>query len=154
PKNESLRNMFNVSVVAGLGAKFRLGRNFLIVEARYNRFLLNSVNKTNRYSNPELVYQFAYVDNDYRMDNFSLSVGFEKSFYKPRKKHKYDPVYVDKRLEQLLRKEKNTAKRTTDAELKRELNNFVRELERDKPGILDDVRRGRASSRVIQDAAK
>lgn len=149
-----LRTMINVSAVAGLGAKFRLGRNFLVVEARYNRFLLNNVNRENRYNIRELVYEYAYVDNDFRMDNFSLSIGFEKSFYKPRKKHKYNTVYVNNRLEKLLKREKNNAKRTTDAELKRELNSFIRDLERDKPGILDDVRRGRASSRVVQDAAK
>lgn len=149
-----LRNVINLSAMAGLGAKFRAGRNFIVVEARYNRFIFNSVNQQNRYNRRELVYDYAYVDNDFRMDNFSLTVGFEKSFYKPRKKRKFDPIYVDNRLEQLLKKEKNNAKRTTDAELKRELNSFIRDLERDKPGILEDVRRGRASSRVIQDAAK
>lgn len=150
----SLRNKINVSAMAGLGAKFRIGSDFLIVEARYNRFLLNSVNLENRYSNRELVYQFGYVDNDFRIDNFSLTVGFEKSFYKPRKKRKYDPILVDKRLDKLLKREKNNAKRTTDSELKRELNSFIRDLERDKPGILEDVRRGRASSNVIRDAAR
>jgi hypothetical protein len=108
----------------------------------------------NRYSNRELVYQFGYVDNDFRIDNFSISVGFEKSFYKPRKKVKYNPELVDRRLDQLLKREKNNAKRTTDAELKRELNSFIRDLERDKPGILEDVQRGRASSNVIREAAK
>jgi hypothetical protein len=116
--------------------------------------LLNSVNMENRYSNRELVYQFGHVDNDFRIDNFSLSVGFEKSFYKPRKKPKYNPNLVDTRLDKLLKREKNNAKRTTDAELKRELNSFIRDLERDKPGILEDVRRGRASSNVIREAAK
>jgi hypothetical protein len=150
----SLRRNINVSGIIGIGSKFRIGSDFLIVEARYNRMLLNSVNLDNRYSNRELVYQYGYVDNDFRIDNFSLTVGFEKSFYKPRKKRKYNPVLVDKRLDQLLRREKNNAKRTTDAELKRELNSFVRDLERDKPGILEDVRRGRASSNVIRDAAR
>ncbi len=150
----SLRNAINISAMAGLGAKFRVGRDFLVVEARYNRFLLNGVNMQNRYSNRELVYEYAYVDNDFRMDNFSLTVGFEKSFYKPRKKRQYNPAFVNKKLDQILKREKNNAKRTTDAELKRELNSFVRDLERDKPGILQDVRRGRSSSRVIREAAK
>jgi hypothetical protein len=150
----SLRNYVNVSGIIGIGSKFRIGRDFLIVEARYNRMLLNSVNMENRYSNRELVYQFGYVDNDFRIDNFSISVGFEKSFYKPRKKVKYNPELVDRRLDQLLKREKNNAKRTTDAELKRELNSFIRDLERDKPGILEDVQRGRASSNVIREAAK
>ncbi len=150
----SLRNKINVSGIVGIGAKFRIGSNFLIVEARYNRMLLNSVNLDNRYSNRELVYQFGHVDNDFRIDNFSLSVGFEKSFYKPRKKRKYNPTLVGNRLNKLLKREKNNAKRTTDAELKRELNSFIRDLERDKPGILEDVRRGRASSNVIREAAR
>jgi hypothetical protein len=148
----SLRNNFNVSVMAGIGSKFRIGSDFLIVEARYNRFILNSVNIENRYSNRELLYKYGYVDNDFRMDNFSLTIGFEKSFYKPRKKKKYDPIFIDKRLNQLINKEKKEIKRTTDSELKRELNSFIRDLERDKPGILEDVKRGRAGSEVIKDA--
>ena len=148
----SLRNNFNFSVMAGIGSKFRIGSDFLIVEARYNRFILNSVNIENRYSNRELLYKYGYVDNDFRMDNFSLTIGFEKSFYKPRKKKKYDPIFIDKRLNQLINKEKKEIKRTTDSELKRELNSFIRDLERDKPGILEDVKRGRAGSEVIKDA--
>lgn len=147
-----LRNNFNFSVLAGIGSKFRIGSDFLIVEARYNRFILNSVNIENRYSNRELLYKYGYVDNDFRMDNFSLTIGFEKSFYKPRKKKKYDPNYIDKRLKQLINKEKKEIKRTTDSELKRELNSFIRDLERDKPGILEDVKRGRTGSEVIKDA--
>lgn len=150
----SLRKNINFSAIAGIGSKFRVGRDFIVVEARYNRMFLNSVNLDNRYSNRELIYQYGHVDNDFRIDNFSLTVGYEKSFYTPRKKQKYNPVLVDKRLNQLLKREKNNAKRTTDAELKRELNSFVRDLERDKPGILQDVRRGRASSNVIREASK
>jgi hypothetical protein len=138
--------------MAGIGSKFRIGSDFLIVEARYNRFILNSVNIENRYSNRELLYKYGYVDNDFRMDNFSLTIGFEKSFYKPRKKKKYDPIFIDKRLNQLINKEKKEIKRTTDSELKRELKSFIRDLERDKPGILEDVKRGRAGSEVIKDA--
>lgn len=145
-----LRNSFNVTVMAGLGAKFRAGRNFVVIEARYNRFLLNAVNLDNRYSNNELLYEYAYVDNDFRIDNFALTLGFEKSFYKPRKKRKYNPVHINNKLEKIIRKEKSNAKRTTDAELQRELNSYLRELERNKPGILEDVRRGRASSTVIE----
>ncbi|WBM75594.1 outer membrane beta-barrel protein [Saprospira grandis] len=147
----SLREGFNVSLLAGAGAKIRLGHDFVIIEARYNRFLMNSVNRENRYSNPELLYEYGHVDNDFRMDNYSLTIGFEKSFYKPRKKRQYNEVYINRRLNKIIKKEKRNAKRTTDSELKRELNSFVRELERDQPGIIEDVRRGRASSKVIDE---
>jgi hypothetical protein len=149
-----LRNKFNISGILGAGAKIRVGSDFIILEARYNRFILNSVNLNNRYNNKELVYQFGYVDNDFRMDNFSLTLGFEKSFYEPRKKRKFNPDFVGGRLEKLLKKEKQNAEKTTDAELKRELNSYIRELQLDKPGIIEDVKRGRASSNVILDASK
>lgn len=152
--NQSLRNVFNLALVLGAGAKLRIGSDFLVVELRYNRFLFNSVNTENRYSNRDLIYQYQHVDNDFRMDNFSFSIGFEKSFYKPRKKRTFDPSIVNTKLENLLKKEKNNAQRTTDSELKRELNSYIRDLERDKPGILEDVRRGRASSDLIKDATK
>lgn len=147
----SLRESFNVSLLAGAGAKIRVGHDFVIIEARYNRFLMNSVNRENRYSNSELLYEYGHVDNDFRMDNYSLTIGFEKSFYKPRKKRQYNEIYINRRLNKIIKKEKRNAKRTTDSELKQELNSFVRELERDQPGIIEDVRRGRASSKVIDE---
>jgi hypothetical protein len=149
-----LRNRFNISGIIGAGAKIRVGSDFFVVEARYNRFILNSVNLENRYNNKELVYQYGYVDNDFRMDNFSFTLGFEKSFYEPRKKRKFNPDFVGGRLDKLLSKEKQNAEKTTDAELKRELNSYIRELQLEKPGIIEEVKRGRVSSNVIMDASK
>ena len=51
--------------------------------------LNNIVNKTGHFQNDELVFRYAYVDDYKTLNNFVLSVGYVKPFYKPRKKRKY-----------------------------------------------------------------
>ena len=144
-KLPSLRNMVNLSFVAGAGMKFRLGRNFLFADFRYSRMFFNNVDKDNRYTNPELVYNYAHVDNDFRMDNFALTVGFIKAFYTPRKKHQYNPTVVGKRYNKWLERERNYIKKETDEDLKRELNSAIKDMELQKPSLIEDIQKGRAS---------
>ena len=143
-KTASLRTMVNVSFVAGAGMKFRLGRNFLYVDFRYTRMFLNNVDLNNRYANPVLLYRFAHVDNDFRMDNFALTVGFIKSFYKPRKKHQHNPKVINNKYNKWLEKERNYAKKETDEDLKRELNSAIKDMERQKPSLIEDVQKGKS----------
>lgn len=142
-KLPSMRTMVNVSLVAGAGMKFRLGRNFLFADFRYTRMFLNAVDIDNRYSNPELLYNFAHVDNDFRMDNLALTVGFIKSFYVPRKKHQYNPLVVGNRYNKWLEKERNYIKKETDEDLKRELNSAIKDMELQKPSLIEDIQKGK-----------
>ncbi|MCP4438242.1 MAG: hypothetical protein GY810_04795 [Aureispira sp.] len=152
--NESLRNTLNWSICAGVGAKFRLGRDFLFIDARYFYFFQNATNRDNRYSREDLVYMYQHVDNDFRMDNVALTVGFMKGFYTPRKKRRFNPKVVENKFTNWLKKEKNNVKKVTDEELKRELNSSIKELERDKPSIIEDVRRGKVGSEIIKEEKK
>lgn len=147
-----LRNQFNWSLIAGLGCKFRVDSDFLFFDIRYNRFLLNSVNRANRYSNTELLYRYAYVDSDFRIDNLAVTVGFIKSFYKPRKKRKYNPVLVERRFQRMIDKEKKNVAREGNTDAKREMNSLLNDMQRDFPSKVDDVRSGRAGNEVYKDA--
>ncbi len=82
---KELRNNLNRFLVGGIGASFRLGYNYIFVDARYYYGLTNFVNQEAQYSNPRLLYQFGYVDDLKRMQTLSISIGWIKPLYKPRK---------------------------------------------------------------------
>ena len=138
-----MRTMVNVSFVAGAGMKFRLGRNFLFADFRYTRMFLNAVDIDNRYVNPELYTNFAHIDNDFRMDNFALTVGFIKAFYVPRKKHQYNPLVVGNRYNKWLERERNYIKKETDEDLKRELNSAIKDMQLERPSLIEDIQKGK-----------
>lgn len=150
----SLRTTANVSFVAGAGIKFRLGRNFLYADFRYTRMFLNNVDLDNRYSNAELVYYHGHVDNDFRTDNFALTVGFIKAFYVPRKKHQYNPLIIDSKYSKFLEKERNYVKKETDEDLKRELTSTLKEFEQEQPSLIEDVQKGKTKGTKMLDTKK
>lgn len=148
----SMRTQVNWSLVAGAGVKFRLGRNFLYADFRYTRMFLNAVDRDNRYANRDLLFTYAHVDNDFRMDNFALTVGFVKAFYVPRKKRKHNPLVIGGRYNRFLERERNYIKRETDEDLKQELNSAIKEMERMKPSLIEDIQKGRREGmQVIKD---
>lgn len=148
----SMRTQVNWSLVAGAGVKFRLGRNFLYADFRYTRMFLNAVDVDNRYANRELLFNYAHVDNDFRIDNFAIHVGFVKAFYMPRKKHQHNPIVIDRRYNRFLERERNYIKRETDEDLKRELNSAIKDMERMKPSLIEDVQKGkREGMKMIKD---
>ncbi len=152
----TLRAPINVSLVAGVGCKFRLGSNFIFFDIRYNRFLLNAVQIENRYTQKELLYRYGYVDNDFRIDNVSLNLGFMKSFYTPRKKRQYDLRLAEKLYDKKFalggkKKGDSGEPKTTDEDARRELRDAVNDSKRDKKNYLDAVKAGRATIDDLED---
>ncbi|GAA0894244.1 hypothetical protein GCM10009122_39250 [Fulvivirga kasyanovii] len=82
---KSVRNSFNRFAHLGAGVNYRLGYNYLVVDVRYMAGLSNIINEEEQYTNTILLYKYGFVDDDKRLNNFSLSVGFVKPLYKPRK---------------------------------------------------------------------
>jgi hypothetical protein len=91
------RNNFNQSIVIGGGVKYKFGLDFLFVDVRYSFGLKNVVKAQNLYANygesvtsPKFVSSqdpvtlYGHVDDYFRMDNLSISVGFLRPLYKPR----------------------------------------------------------------------
>ena len=151
----SLRTNVNVSFVAGAGIKIRVGRNFVFCDFRYTRMFLNNVDINNRYSNPDLLYKYGHVDNDFRTDNFALTLGFTKAFYKPRKKQNHNPLVINNKYNKWLEKERNSMKKETDEDLKQELNAAIKDMERQKPSLIEDVQKGKTKgSKVMSDKQK
>lgn len=84
----NLRNAYNTSVLAGIGSNYRVGYNYFFIDIRYTMGLTNFVDQDNQYSNEELLYKYAYVDDYKKLNHLSISFGMVKPLYKPRKKTK------------------------------------------------------------------
>ncbi len=81
---EDYRNRVNTSFFFGGGARYKLGINFLFAEMRYSFGLRNVVTETSTFDNAGPAVEYGHVDDYFRMDNLSVSIGFVKPMYKPR----------------------------------------------------------------------
>lgn len=96
-RTEFKRKRLNQSLVVGGGIKLKVGLDFVFVDLRYNFGMRNVVSARNLYgdndkagispdfvSSSEASMRFAHVDDFFRVDNLSLSIGFLRPLYKPR----------------------------------------------------------------------
>lgn len=85
--NIDLTNSYNklvYSIVAGVGAKIKLGGLYLTGELRYQYGLVNVVNPNKR-TNIEYTFDYAAQLNDFSVNNISLMVGASYPVFKPQK---------------------------------------------------------------------
>jgi hypothetical protein len=78
------KNMLYSGII-GAGVRYKVPRGILQLDLRANLGLNNIVRSEKRYQNPELYNQYFYLDDDFSLNTFSLSVGYYFSFYSPRK---------------------------------------------------------------------
>lgn len=144
---QSQRENFNFSVMAGLGTRLRIGRNFLFIDLRYESNFLNIVNPDNRYANKELLYNIGFIDNDFRTRGVSLSIGFAKALYTARLKRRFQRSTIEKRVAKWAEREKreilNQLENETVGASKRELRSAINRLENKKESMIRDAIRGR-----------
>jgi hypothetical protein len=76
--------MYHASIGAGFKLKNVISNGYILVDLRYNIGLRNVVNPANRTSNPELIYNYLYIDNDFTMNSLVFSVGYALPKYKPK----------------------------------------------------------------------
>ncbi|MEP2023897.1 MAG: porin family protein [Reichenbachiella sp.] len=98
--DDNLRKQINWSYFAGIGAKLKTKTDFILFEVRYNMGGSNTVRTKYRYSNEKLLFDMAHVDDDKVINSLSVSIGYIKSIYKPKK-------YSNKKLEKRFGKKKN-----------------------------------------------
>ncbi|ALO16165.1 hypothetical protein L21SP5_02541 [Salinivirga cyanobacteriivorans] len=81
-----MRQKFNISLFAEIGLKYKIPRGYFFLSGRYYHGLMNQVNEDKRYSNAELNYIYYYIDDDRRLNNYAISVGYMYMLYKPKRK--------------------------------------------------------------------
>lgn len=88
------RNFLNTSLVFGGGVKYKIGKNFLFAELRYMVGFSNLTNaKFNYYdskdeADPQLAITttfYNHIGDLFKLDNISLSFGYIRPLYNPRK---------------------------------------------------------------------
>lgn len=95
------RNKLSLSLVFGGGVRYKIGQNYIYADLRYMAGLTNLANDAIYYQDPltldaaqignhnnylsNNVTRYHYISDLFRMDNLSLSFGFVKPLYDPRK---------------------------------------------------------------------
>lgn len=85
-----MKNRFNYSLLLGAGINYKIGLNYLVFEARYSMGMYNVTDMEDRWREDfdearDLKFTPGQVDDDFRLNNISLFVGFVWPIYKPRK---------------------------------------------------------------------
>ncbi|MCP4521351.1 MAG: PorT family protein [Cytophagales bacterium] len=80
------RESFNVSAIVAAGVRFKIKRGMISIDMRYQQGLLNQVNTQERYKNYDLIYRYYYVDSDFLLNHYSVSVSYVYSLYNPKRK--------------------------------------------------------------------
>lgn len=81
----SHRQRLNGSFLLGGGVKYKYKLDYFFIDIRYSFGIKNMVNASNRFNNYAEGLPYPYVDDDFRLDNLAISVGYIHPFYKPRK---------------------------------------------------------------------
>ncbi|MEO8472160.1 MAG: hypothetical protein ABI477_08200 [Chryseolinea sp.] len=79
------RSGANGAFFLGGGLKYKVKLDFFYIDLRYSLGLRNIVNVRNRFDSVVDGLPFPYVDDDFRMDNLAISIGYIHPLYKPRK---------------------------------------------------------------------
>lgn len=85
-KMTPLRNTFNRSFFLGGGIRVKFGLNFVFADLRYS---FGNTNISNgKYTDAEVTQDIAFMDDYFRLDRVSLSLGYIWPLYKPRELRK------------------------------------------------------------------
>jgi len=79
------RERMNGAFFVGGGLKYKYKLNYFYIDLRYSLGMENVVNTENRFVSANRGLPYPYVDDDLRMDNLAISVGYIHPLYKPRK---------------------------------------------------------------------
>jgi hypothetical protein len=69
------RNTTNTSILVGAGLQYSVGNAWLTLNARYLNGLTNIVNSENRYNDQDFIFNYQYVDDDFKFNNWQFSLG-------------------------------------------------------------------------------
>ncbi len=105
------RNFLNRSIILGGGIRYKVGKDFVVIDARYMGGLTNVTNASRNFYNAksgydlaETVSKYSFIGDYFRVDNLSVSIGYVKPLYDPRKIRKARTKSAMKQIS----KQKNT----------------------------------------------
>lgn len=93
------RAPFNSAFFLGGGIKYKYKLEYFYLDLRYSFGIKNIVDSDNRFNTVNEGLPYPYVDDDFRMDNLAISVGYIHPLYKPRKLKKARTKSILRKIE-------------------------------------------------------
>lgn len=82
----SLLNGYNLSALVDVGFRYKLGlKGKLIFSVKTSYGLVNQTFAASRYEDPELVYKYYFIPDDYLIHSMSVNIGYSQLIYNPKK---------------------------------------------------------------------
>lgn len=73
------RNLINYGLVGGVGGTYKIKEGDVYLQVNYYKSMANITDEVSRYTYNELVYNYFYEDDDMKLNNLSVSIGY--AFY-------------------------------------------------------------------------
>lgn len=85
-----LRNQFSLWAIGGGGLKYKIPKGYIVLDIRYNTGLTTQNNpEANRYTGTDAAQDQTFLyyapDSEFSLNNLIFSIGYQRSFYKPKK---------------------------------------------------------------------
>lgn len=84
---DDMRKKFDINPFLGVGGSFNIGTAKFKASAQFRLATISATTNDLRYSKPDLIDKFYYIDDDILTHQVSLSVAYIISVYKPKKLH-------------------------------------------------------------------
>lgn len=79
------RNSINVSALAAIGSKVRVGGGYIVAEFRYLYGITKVSSKEDAYENQEITWEINYADPVFKLSSLELSVAYVQNIFSPKK---------------------------------------------------------------------
>ncbi|MBL7841383.1 MAG: PorT family protein [Cyclobacteriaceae bacterium] len=79
------RNSMNISLMAAIGIKLRVGGGYIVSEIRYLHGLTKISSKESAYKNQEITWELNYADPVFKVSSLGISAGYIQNIFNPKK---------------------------------------------------------------------
>lgn len=79
------RNSMNISLMAAVGIKLRVGGGYIVSEIRYLHGLTKISSKESAYENQEITWELNYADPVFKISSLGISAGYIQNIFNPKK---------------------------------------------------------------------
>ncbi len=79
------RSAFNISLLASVGIKLRVGGGYIVSDVRYLHGLTNVSSKKSAFNNQGTTWELNYADPVFKISSLGVSVGYIQNIFNPKK---------------------------------------------------------------------
>lgn len=79
------RNPINISAVAAMGSKIRVGGGYIVAEVRFLYGITKVSSKEDAYANQEITWEITYADPVFKINSLEISAAYIQNIFNPKK---------------------------------------------------------------------